>query len=88
MKFDKEMVIAFLLCGLLLVFWQPLCVKLGWMPDPAAAVGQAAEAAQAVVQPVQTPVSSSESAAKAAEPVVPVGKVLPAVMLVRLPILL
>ena len=81
MKFDKEMVIAFLLCGLLLVFWQPLCVKLGWMPDPAAAVGQAAEAAQAVVQPVQTPVSSSEPAAKAAEPVVPVGKVLPAVML-------
>lgn len=82
MKFDKEMVIAFLLCGLLLVFWQPLCVKLGWMPDPAAAVGQAAEAAQAVVQPVQTPVSSSEPvAAKAAEPVVPAGKVLPAVML-------
>ena len=82
MKFDKEMVIAFLLCGLLLVFWQPLCVKLGWMPDPAAAVGQAAEAAQAVVQPVQTPVSSSEpAAAKAAEPVVPAGKVLPAVML-------
>lgn len=49
-KFDKEMVIAFLLCGLLLVFWQPLCIKMGWMPDPAAAVGQAAEKAMADTQ--------------------------------------
>ena len=82
MKFDKEMVIAFLLCGLLLVFWQPLCVKMGWMPDPAAAVGQAAEAAQAVAQPVQTPAASSaEPVAEAVKTVVPAGKVLPAVML-------
>ena len=82
MKFDKEMVIAFLLCGLLLVFWQPLCVKMGWMPDPAAAVGQAAEAAQAVAQPVQTPAASSaEPVTEAVKTVVPAGKVLPAVVL-------
>ena len=82
MKFDKEMVIAFLLCGLLLVFWQPLCVKMGWMPDPAAAVGQAAEAAQAVAQPVQTPAASSaEPVTGAVKTVVPAGKVLPAVVL-------
>ncbi len=80
MKFDKEMVIAFLLCGLLLVFWQPLCVKMGWMADPAAAVSQAAEAAQAVAQPAQTP-AAAVPAAKVAEPAAPTVKALPAVTL-------
>ena len=82
-KFDKEMVIAFLLCGLLLVFWQPLCIKMGWMPDPAAAVGQAAEAAKADTQPV--PVAASVAVASPVEkdvkPVAPAVKTLPAVTL-------
>lgn len=58
MKFDKEMVIAFVLCGLLLIFWQPLCVWMGWMPDPAAVpAAPAAQSAPAVENPAAPTVS-------------------------------
>lgn len=65
-KFDKEMVIAFVLCGLLLVFWQPLCVKMGWMPDPAAAAAAAPSPAAAPAV-VEQPVEKAAVAVKAAE---------------------
>jgi len=36
-KFDKETIIAFCLCGLLVVAWSPICKYMGWIPQPAAA---------------------------------------------------
>ncbi|MDD5598269.1 MAG: hypothetical protein PHV82_10020 [Victivallaceae bacterium] len=32
-KFDKETIIAFCLCGLLVVAWGPLCKYMGWIPQ-------------------------------------------------------
>jgi len=81
-KFDKEMVIAFVLCGLLLIFWQPFCVKMGWMPDPSAPVVQSAPAVQPVpaAETPAVPPTAAPAVPAAAQPA-PQGKSLPPVVL-------
>lgn len=64
MKFDKEVVIAIICCGLLLIFWEPLCRKLGWIPEQPAAVAAAA-AAPADPTATATPAAAATAAVPA-----------------------
>jgi len=84
-KFDKEMVIAFILCGALLIFWQPLCVWMGWMPDPAAPVQGAVQTAAvpATVPAVQkeAPAAAGTSRLPVPAQIKPAVRTLPAVLL-------
>lgn len=62
MKFDKEIVIAVIVCGIVLVCWQPFAKYMGWIPEPVPAVQPAA--------PVSAPVvtATAQSAASATTP--------------------
>jgi YidC/Oxa1 family membrane protein insertase len=40
-KFDKQTIIAFVICMILLMAWQPFCVKMGWITPPETAAQQA-----------------------------------------------
>ena len=34
MKFDKETIVVFAVCIVLIIAWQPLCIWMGWAPKP------------------------------------------------------
>ncbi len=52
MKFDKETIVAFVICVVLLFAWTPICKMFGWMPEEPAVKTQEKTAAA----PVETPV--------------------------------
>ena len=47
MKFDKDILIAIIICAVVLIGWDPLCKAMGWVPEtPVSAVEQNAPAAE------------------------------------------
>ncbi len=73
MKFDKEMVIAVILCGVLLFGWNPFCIYMGWVPDPNAAPAVAPAVAE--TEKPESPRPVTVPVAAPAAPVAPVAAV-------------
>jgi YidC/Oxa1 family membrane protein insertase len=69
-KFDKETIIAFIICVALLFAWTPVCKKLGWIPEekPPAAQPQEKTSAPVATNDNTTSQSVTDVAAKQAEP--------------------
>ncbi|MDD3886082.1 MAG: membrane protein insertase YidC [Victivallaceae bacterium] len=73
MKFDKETIIAIIVCGVVLFAWQPFCRYMGWLPSEQPAVEQTANAVTPTpeAKPLPHPAAKSD----AASPAVPAAKV-------------
>ncbi len=77
MKFDKETIIAFCICAVVLVAWTPFCKYMGWIKDtpPPAAPAPVEQTAPAKQAPPAKPVAVKESAAVPAKKAAKVKKV-------------
>lgn len=82
MKFDKETIVVFAVCIILIIAWQPICIWMGWAPKP-----ETAQTTTSQVQTVSTsvpvkPLSTVSAAASPSQtnvPAIPEPQVLPPV---------
>ena len=71
MKFDREIIVGIIVCGVILFGWGPFARKMGWMPseDAPAAAQTAAKPEPVAVQPPPAPAPTQTAAKPAPQPV-------------------
>ncbi len=84
MKFDKDIIIGIAICAVILIGWQPLCVRMGWVEAAPAKTEEAAPA-----NPQTAPAAAKPSVVSVKAPAVSVSIPLPKLEIPELdPILL
>ena len=85
MKFDKDIVMAVIICAVVLFGWEPFCRSMGWMPArPAPGAAQTAPQA-AVKTPAPAAAPAPVQKGQVSAPVNPVKPAAPAAPVVKLP---